>query len=124
MTKDQTSAILYILCILGNISLGLSLTALSPPLLAVHGGRGDQDTIFKKLWMLLVLHQTKKNQQTESNENKTFGNHPTNQTIPSWPKYVMAKSTNKNIPLMKLSPFKLAKFWGGTLHSVPPGPKF
>ena len=30
------------------------------------------------------------------------------QSIPSWPKYLMAKSTDENIQLTKLSPFKLA----------------
>jgi len=31
------------------------------------------------------------------------------QTIPSWPKYLMAKSEDENAHLTKLSPFKLAK---------------
>jgi len=82
-----------------------------------HRGSVRYEFFSSKIWMHILLHQTKEktNDETESNEPQSVVTQSNElqsfvtQTIPGWPKYLMAKSQNENTPLTKLNPFKLAK---------------
>jgi len=53
---------------------------------------------------LLLCQTEEKTDESESNKPQNF----VTQTIPSWPKYLMAKSTDENIQLTKLNSLRLA----------------
>jgi len=83
----------------------------------VAAGEREIRLFFSKIWIHLRQTQSKEKTEddndstepqnviTQSNEIRNFFT----QTITSWPKYLMAKSTNESTPLTKLNPFKLAK---------------